>query len=467
LVNNGAQGRTARSKVYQRFTASGTGEKSHEVPPDSTPNVPPSLYTETLERASAPGQEPPSNKSFDCPFDDLPIDPDELSPHALARVIAGRLESLGYKPFASDKRRYAVILDDSRLGEIVDLGKPLKGQRFFPTKSLARNIETLRQFKSFALGKDAQDWRFWSIKKTGCKANTATLVKDVQDFNSRINTVFSDCRKHRGFKPLLIVIHIRYDHWSGLIDLHGHFVCQIPPDQREAVAGRLTCAFSKVDVPDEPIQNLAAVITYCLWGIYRLREMVDWPPEALSAVWNLSQTKPRLVRACGAFQKWRREHRLDRTEAEKSATRRRRGNRRATRYHSRHTPAGDRLLTKAHIRLRGERVEALIFEEGVPTNTANTTATPESTSTFPSATRATTQEHQNETRTPPSPDCVPGHAGHAGHAPGVVGASRHPPTSVCTGQWARAFNTARSLWRRIRTSRRLIGTWIRHWLNHS
>lgn len=138
-----------------------------------------------------------SNKSFDCPFDDRPIHPDELSPHALARVIAGRLEGLGYKPFASDKRRYAVILDDSRLGEIVDLGKPLKGQRFFPTKSLARNIETLRQFKSFALGKDTQDWRFWSIKKTGCKANTATLVKDVQDFNSRINTVFSDCRKHR------------------------------------------------------------------------------------------------------------------------------------------------------------------------------------------------------------------------------------------------------------------------------
>lgn len=388
-----------------------------------------------------------SDKAFDCPFDDLPIDPDELSPHALARLIASRLEGLGYEPFASDRQRYAVILEESRLGEIVDLGRPLKGARFFPTKSLARNIQTLRQFKSFAARKDTRDWRFWSIGKTACKASTATLVKDVQDFNSRINTVFSDCRKQYGFRPLLVAIHLRYDHWSGKFDLHAHFVCQIPPEHREAVARRLTCAFSKVDLPDEPILNLAAVITYCLWGIYRLREMVDWPPEALSAVWHLSQTKPRLSRPCGAFREWRGDHRVDRTEAEKTATRRRRENRRSTRYNGRRTPAGDRVLTKAKIRLRGERVEALIVEEGKPHNTANTTAADGSPSNYPSATRATTQERQNEAKTPP---------------PGASAMPGHCPTNVSTERQEQPFSIVRSQWQRIRTLCRAAGTWIWH-----
>jgi hypothetical protein len=77
--------------------------------------------------------------------------------HAVTRALAERFEKLGYEPYASEFNRYAVLLDSDRRGEIIELGRPLKGSRFFPTKALPRNIALLRQFKTFARNRDTTD----------------------------------------------------------------------------------------------------------------------------------------------------------------------------------------------------------------------------------------------------------------------------------------------------------------------
>jgi len=288
---------------------------------------------------------------------------DSAKPYVLARRLAARFEELGFQPFASEHDRYAVILHRDRQGEIIELGRPLKGYQFFPTKALRRNIELLRQFKSFARRQDTKNWRFWSFGTTDRKARIYELAEDLQLFNKRINTVFSDCRKRHDFEVFLIVVHVRYDEVTNSFDLHAHFICQMPAGQREAVARRLTCAFSKCHLPDEPIRKLAAVVTYSLWGIYKARNLVERPATALSAVWKLSEKRPRLVRTGGSFAKWRRKKKPKRSQHERAAARRRRENRAATRYSGPRKPQGNRVLAKTTIRLGRNRVSALIVEE--------------------------------------------------------------------------------------------------------
>ena len=183
-------------------------------------------------------------------------------------------------------------------------------------------------------------------------------------------------------------MHVRYDHFSGLFDLHAHLICEVAADVSEDVRVRLMTAFSETDVEDVPIRNLAAVVTYCLWGVYRPAEALTWPDHAIEAVWALhsGDSRPHLVRTGKAFQEWRRNRLASSKNARQSdELRRRRKNRRATRDPRSGTQTGDRLLAKTPIRIRDQEVLALIVEKAPK---APSTSAPRTSS---SATVATTQ----------------------------------------------------------------------------
>ncbi|MFT3941578.1 hypothetical protein [Rhodopseudomonas sp.] len=339
-------------------------------------------------------------------FDELPIDPAQLSQHQLARIIAARLENLGHRPFASDKTRYAVLLEDRR-GEIIELGRPLRGMRFFPTKALKRNIQILEEMKRFVRQHPGEDWLYWTFCTPNRKAGLKTLVQDVQEFNRLINIEFSQLRKHYLFEIALITIHIKYDDLSEKFDLHAHVLCQCDLHHREEARRRLMQRFSRADLPDTPVRNMAAAVTYMLWGVYRLREMIDWPAEALAAAWCLSQRRSQLVRTGGRFRarlgRKRKAAELD--DARKDKIERRRKNRCDTRDPRRRLNlTGDAVLTRTQIRIGGKKVSALLVERG---------GTPPR---YPTATCATAQDR------PPAPIIPP-----AVIAPNFSGHSRGKP----------------------------------------
>ncbi len=287
---------------------------------------------------------------------------DQSSPHAQAAALAQRLETIGINPYQSEKERYLVALQDSP-GEIIDLGRPLRGTRFFASHAVRKNRRVVEDFDAFAAVDGLKDCLYWGIGLTGAKAEATDLPDAMKRFNGRINIEFTELRKRFNFELLLLVVHPRYDSVSGLFDLHAHFVARVSPDSREAVRRRLMTKFSKTDLPDSPIRRAAAVATYMLWGIFRNRVMITWPDHALRAAWSLTQSRFRFIRTGGAFSRWRASLRPPEQKLEwKSEKAHRARNRAETADPRQRVLTGDRLLSKVMVKVRGVRIAALLFE---------------------------------------------------------------------------------------------------------
>lgn len=283
-------------------------------------------------------------------------------PYRQAESLAHRLEAIGINPYQSDKERYLVALQDSP-GEIIDLGRPLRGTRFFATHAIRKNRSVVEDFEKFAAQDGLKDCLFWGIGLTGAKADAANLGDAMQEFNGRINIEFSELRKRFAFELLLLVVHPRFDPVSGLFDLHAHFIARVSPDCREAVRRRLMTKFSKIDLPDGPVRKAAAIATYMLWGIFRNEVMITWPDHALKAVWGLTQSRFRFVRSGGAFAKWKASSRSPEEKMNRTLDKGRREQNRAETAYPRHVVfTGDRLLSKVIVKIRGVRIAALLFE---------------------------------------------------------------------------------------------------------
>jgi hypothetical protein len=320
----------------------------------------------------------------------------KLSPTRAARLIAGRLEKLGHDPFYSDRERYLVRLDDNS-GEIVELGRPLRGSRLFKKSVLARDIETVNDIEAFAATCKDEEWLHWNIGLTSAKADVGSLVEANEEFNRLINIHFREMRRRNGFQLILIVIHPRFDAFSGRFDLHAHIICRIPPEHREAARQRLLTAFSKADVPDEPIRNVAACATYMIWGICPPEETIGLPDDALSDLWRLSQSKARLVRKGERLGKWKQKTAEPIDEHERARRERIRKNRAETADPRPQPRWRDRLLAKTKVTIDGKKIAALLFEERRPVSEGNGVAESAAPVNSSSATVVTTQDSANDT----------------------------------------------------------------------
>ena len=320
---------------------------------------------------------------------------ERASPHHYAKELGKRLESLGLDVHASEHERYLVLLQDAP-GEIIDLGRPLRGSRIFGNEAIRRNIPVVTDFTEFAAEHGLEDCMFWGIGLTGSKATTNDLVSAMKAFNAKINIEFSELRKKHSFELLLIAIHPRFDHESGLFDLHAHFVCRVPTEHREAVHRRLLVKFSKTDLNTKPIRKAAAVATYSLWGIWRNKIMLTWPDHALEAAWSLTQHRFRLFRTAGAFAKWRACRRSTPDKSAKAIDKEEiKKNREETAYDRPTVETGDRLISKVMVRYGGQKVAALLFETRPPAEPSCSGDTKNAAEEYTSTTIRTTQDFQS------------------------------------------------------------------------
>ncbi len=318
-----------------------------------------------------------------------------------ANQIADRLERLGLDPFYSDRERYFVLLEE-RPGDIIELGRPLRGSRLFKKSNLSRDIDRVCAIESFADACNGEEWLYWNVSLPGAKAAVGNLVEANREFNRLINVHFTEMRRRNGFELILLVIHPRFDPISGKFDLHAHFICRIPGEHREAASRRLLTAFSKAHVPEERVRNPGACATYMIWGICRPNETAELPDDALSDLWQLSRSKARLVRNGSRLSKWRRDNCAavkDPESVRQELLRRER--RKAT--NSTPRPEGrDRLLVKTKATINGKRVAVILFERlaAAPEGAVATApVVPEQTSSedSSSATSDTTQDSIDDT----------------------------------------------------------------------
>jgi hypothetical protein len=276
------------------------------------------------------------------------------SQYSLAREVALRLERAGEQPYASEEEQYLVLEN----GEVIEFGRPLKGHRMFPAKTLLKNRRLAEGFAEFAAKGNISDCVFWSICTPTSKTEVDELEQDYESFNKLINSVFTDLRKNFGFELLAFGVHIEFDESSKMFDIHGHFVARIPSAQREAARRKLMQAFSRSHTPDEKIRSPQGVIYY-LSRTFSLKKMLRWPVPALVAAWKLGDRRFHFCRTAGDFQKYRREQKK---VSDSSRVRRRRQIIRGERQSREDRARRDRPLTSRVWKIRGEQIRGTLYQ---------------------------------------------------------------------------------------------------------
>lgn len=321
------------------------------------------------------------------------------SPFGYAKALARRFASIGINPYQSDKKQYVVLLDGGA-GEIVEWGRPLSGSRIFGPNAIRKDRPMVADFTAFSKQLGLHDCVYWGVGITGAKADPDDLDAALKSFNKKINIEFSELRKSGRFEVLLLVIHPRYDDYSGLFDLHAHFIARVPSQHRDAVKHRLRVKFSKTDFPDKPIRNAAAVVTYMLWGIFRNKVMIHWPDKALKAAWKLTESRFHFVRAGGSFAEWRASRARLKEEACSAVDKdQKRINRAATTDPRQQVVNSDRLLSKVMIKVRGVRIPALLFEAAPSPQTSEEMSRGPKERVYSSATNIVAQEAAGDSQT--------------------------------------------------------------------
>jgi hypothetical protein len=279
--------------------------------------------------------------------------------HLLIRQLANRLETLGFKPFRSGAERYLITVpQDGTRPELLEIGRASKGGRIFRNNFVGRDIALVNEFGEFAKVDGLQDCFFWNVSLTGCKARVSDLVADVEQFNSALNQHFSELRKHHRFELLALALHFRYDENQHAIDLHAHFICRVPLAELSSAQTYLRRKFSLAYVETDPIKNAEAVLNYMLCGIFDNHEMVDWPDDALAAVWEMTQQKRyRYVRVGGGFARWRKA----RAAANDNVS----DHKRSRKLSYVTQPGQSRFLARVTANIRGKRVPALLYERPI------------------------------------------------------------------------------------------------------
>jgi regulator of replication initiation timing len=361
----------------------------------------------------------------------MPAKSKKRSDYLLAREIAQRLEKAGVQPFKDGRTEY-VRLHGKREGEVFVFGPRLRSHRMFSMKRRAEIERTAQDFAAFAAGADQTDWRVWTVHYPSRKTQLDALVEDLQSFNSLINNVFSELRKREdcNFEMLFLGIHIEFDHSTGLFDIHAHFVCKMPADNREEVRRRLMMAFSRTDLSDEPLRSAQGFARYAEKTL-KLDDVVTWPIEALKGVWPLVDHKFQYVRTGGDFAAWRAKNKNDAPTAELEEKRRKKKNRRETKYEGHAWDYRDQPQVRKKWRLGGELLDGTLY---LSAPTATSRAAPSAPpSSYPSALGTIIQSTEISCDSADSePVADKNNFGLAGSSTRVVGIATDPSVSLHT-----------------------------------
>lgn len=325
--------------------------------------------------------------------------PKTLTPFQVSHHLARRLEGMGFEPYQSMKGRYLVLMEDAP-GEIFDLGRPLKGSRFYAKNAIRKDRKVIADFEEFAKEDRLAKCYYWGIGLPCAKATCEGLEDALRSFNSKINSEFSVLRNQFGFEMLLLTLHLRYDRFSERFDLHAHFICRIEDDQAlDQIKHHLRRKFSKYHFPLDPIESAGACATYMHARIFDNYEMLTWPDEALGAAWSVTQQRFRFSRVGGAFAEWR----ALQTAANDNPTvredkQRIKENRRATADPRQIFRSTDKFLGKVMATVRGAKIYALLFENTTPVNGSEVGANSPPSRDSSSATGGVTQKPKIEAR---------------------------------------------------------------------
>ncbi|KZK94030.1 hypothetical protein PsAD46_01282 [Pseudovibrio sp. Ad46] len=223
----------------------------------------------------------------------------------MSRELAERFEAIGVDAYRSENERY---LKRCRAGqiEVVELGRPVRQSRIFPSVSSQKNLEIVECYNEFIQCEGEDDLFFWTFAAPAGKCHLADLIKEYEAFSELVSAEVRYLKRTFQVDVHLLAFHPRYDKDEELFDLHIHFMGRVPLEYRVAALGYLDEKFPRVDRKDKPVESVVAAVTYMLNGVYPVDKVLGLPERPLKALWKLSQSKKQLVRKTGTFALWKR-----------------------------------------------------------------------------------------------------------------------------------------------------------------
>ena len=386
--------------------------------------------------------------------------------YKLSREVAVRLDRAGLNPYSSDCEEY-LVLADQREGEVIEFGRPLRAHRMFPVKSRAKKEHLANEFEAFAASANSKNWCFWTVHRPSKKSNIHELAIDLKQFNAELNNVFTQLRKHCRFELLMLGVHVAFDNTTRLFDLHAHFVCDIETvEDREEARRRLMTAFSRAHTPDGPIRSAQGVSRY-ISRSFKLKDVLKWPIEALKAAWSLIDYRFHYTRTAGSFADWRRDNKPEIDQHDLAEKRRKKENRKATRYQPEDRPERDKLLVTRTWLIGNEKIRGTLYRAAAAVPRNAPMATPPATVKSPVAAA-------NDNQPPNYPSAIVATTQTATIAPAnlpalsattaIPSSTRSPPATATFAGWVKrclvlvkySVGTVRSRWlswlRRLRSA---------------
>ena len=274
---------------------------------------------------------------------------------------AKRLVRLGHDPFRSSRRLFQdTEVEPGRLFEA-----PAYRERWvFAGEAGKRAARTSAEFDLFKQGRDLSNARHVILRPRPAKAAPGAvriakaapgdLAAELERFADRYNRFTKRLVTEGLLRPLLTVVHIRFDTKINRWDVHAHCLWDIENEHIDTVRQRIGTRFSTPWKENKALKNPAAVVNYMTQWVVDHRELSRWPDTALGELWDLE--RPRFVRPAGEFALFRRQiadHRLERSGS--VVTVQPRKPRRMRREASWNGCVGDGVVGYVRLRLDGRR----------------------------------------------------------------------------------------------------------------
>jgi hypothetical protein len=236
--------------------------------------------------------------------------PDERS--KLDSAMVKRLKSWHELPIRTTDR--ALVDVEFELGRVIKNASK-REKWVFSSVATERAAEVAAAFDLFSQSADLTDLRHFVLRPRGKKPKADQLQDAVQQLSDDYDQYVGRLINEGLIKPLLCVIHVRYDEALGVFDPHAHCVWRVATDDLDAVFKGIQTKFSTIWMDKKRIRNAAALVNYILTWIIDHRALQNWPKSAVLALWRLP--RPRFRRPAGLFAKFKgtlKGHRLVRQD---------------------------------------------------------------------------------------------------------------------------------------------------------
>ncbi|WP_147283642.1 hypothetical protein [Bosea caraganae] len=224
--------------------------------------------------------------------------------------LAERLLGLGREPLRSQARVFQDIE--------IEPGRVFRPAAYrerspFAGEGGKRAARTSAEFDLFKSGHDLADIRHFILRPRPAKpahgavriakAGLGDLAAELERFAADYNRFTKRLVEEGLLRPLLTVVHVRFDRTLQRWDIHAHCVWAIASNNLDNVFRRIGTKFSKPWYDKNAIKNPAALVNYVTQWVIDHRELKHWPDVALLELWDLE--RPRFIRPAGQFAAFR------------------------------------------------------------------------------------------------------------------------------------------------------------------